>query len=150
PLIVAPMGGGPSTPALVVAAAESGALGFLAGGYQTPDQLCAQIDTVRSSTAGAFGVNVFVPGTPTRDEPALRRYLRELEPDARQFGVEIDSASWDDDHWEEKADLLVDAAAPIVSFTFGCPPPALVTALQQAGTAVLVTVTNRIEARQAA
>lgn len=33
PVITAPMAGGPTTPALVVAAAGAGGLGFLAGGY---------------------------------------------------------------------------------------------------------------------
>ena len=39
PIVVAPMGGGPSTPALAIDAAGAGALGFLAGGYKTADQL---------------------------------------------------------------------------------------------------------------
>jgi len=33
PVLAAPMAGGPTTPALVTAAAEVGSLGFLAGGY---------------------------------------------------------------------------------------------------------------------
>ncbi len=36
PVVVAPMAGGPSTPALVLAAAKAGATGFLAAGYKTP------------------------------------------------------------------------------------------------------------------
>lgn len=149
PLIVAPMGGGPSTPELVVAAAEAGALGFIAGGYQTVDQLHAQIADVRAATTAAFGVNVFVPGKPTGNRGALDTYLAALEPDARRLNVELGPASWDDDHWDQKAELLVDAAPPAVSFTFGCPPPSLVNALQQAGSVVMVTVTNASEANQA-
>lgn len=149
PIIVAPMAGGPSTPGLVVAAAEAGALGFLAGGYKTPDHLQAEIDHVRSATTGAFGVNVFVPGAPTRDEPALRDYLRELEADATALGTELGAATWDDDHWSAKSDLLLDNAPPLVSFTFGCPPPALVEEFHRRGTTVMVTVTNLTEAKQA-
>ena len=43
PVWAAPMAGGPSTPALVVAAAAAGGLGFLAGGYKDRDLLTAQL-----------------------------------------------------------------------------------------------------------
>ena len=150
PIIVAPMAGGPSTPELVIAAADAGAIGFLAGGYQSADALHDQIAAVRSATTGAFGVNVFVPGSPTTDGAALRSYLRELEPDARALGTALGPADWDDDHWDDKAQLLVDTAPPTVSFTFGCPPPALVAALHHRDSVVMVTVTNLAEAHQAA
>ncbi len=48
PLVAAPMAGGPSTPALVIAAAEAGALGFLAGGYKTAADMASEIARVRS------------------------------------------------------------------------------------------------------
>ena len=62
-----PHGRGPTTPALVVAAAEAGAVGFLAGGYKTAAEMAPRSPQVRCATPGAFGVNVFVPGQPTRD-----------------------------------------------------------------------------------
>ncbi|NNN37503.1 nitronate monooxygenase, partial [Streptomyces sp. S3(2020)] len=60
PVWAAPMAGGASTPALVVAAAHAGGLGFLAGGYKTRTGLAEQIAAVRSKTA-VFGVNLFAP-----------------------------------------------------------------------------------------
>ena len=51
PVIAAPMAGGPTTPAMVVAAAASGGMGFLAGGYKPVDSLAAQIAEVRRATA---------------------------------------------------------------------------------------------------
>ncbi|HSA41804.1 MAG TPA: nitronate monooxygenase, partial [Mycobacterium sp.] len=36
PLIAAPMAGGPSTAALVIATGRAGGLGFLAAGYTSP------------------------------------------------------------------------------------------------------------------
>src|SRR4051794_2089200 len=50
PVVAAPMAGGPTTPGLVVAAARAGALGFLATGYRTPDQLTADLAAVRAQT----------------------------------------------------------------------------------------------------
>ncbi|WP_211273110.1 nitronate monooxygenase, partial [Streptomyces albus] len=46
PVLAAPMAGGPSTPALVTAAARAGGLGFLAGGYKSAQALAGQIHTV--------------------------------------------------------------------------------------------------------
>ena len=60
------MAGGPSTTALVIAAARAGALGFLAAGYKSPGAMAAEIAAVRAATAGPFGVNVFVPGPPAQ------------------------------------------------------------------------------------
>ena len=63
------MAGGPSTPALVAAAAEAGALGFLASGYKSAEAVAGGDAAVRAAASRAFGVNVFVPGTPAA-EPA--------------------------------------------------------------------------------
>ena len=60
PVLAAPMAGGPTTPALVMAAARAGSLGFLAGGYKTPDMLEQQIAEVRTQP-GPFGINLFAP-----------------------------------------------------------------------------------------
>jgi nitronate monooxygenase len=82
PLVVAPMGGGPSTPELVVAAAESGALGMLAGGYKTAEAVLADVVAVRAATAEAFGVNLFVPGLALLSRT---RFLRAI-PRSRRRG----------------------------------------------------------------
>src|SRR5262249_54444420 len=55
PLVVAPMGGGPSTPELVIAAAEAGALGMLAGAYKTAEVVAAEVAAVRAASDEAFG-----------------------------------------------------------------------------------------------
>ncbi|MHB1784701.1 MAG: nitronate monooxygenase, partial [Acidimicrobiales bacterium] len=56
PLVVAPMGGGPTTAELVIAAADAGAVGFLAGGYKTPGAMTTEIAAVRAATSEPFGV----------------------------------------------------------------------------------------------
>ena len=47
PIVVSPMAGGPTGPALVIAAARAGALPFLAAGNKTPTAMEAEIDAVR-------------------------------------------------------------------------------------------------------
>jgi nitronate monooxygenase len=142
-IVVAPMAGGPTTADLVIAAGRAGALGFLAAGYKTPEAMAAEITAVRAATAEPFGVNIFVPGAPYRDAAALAGYLGTLGPG-------LGDASWDDDGFDGKiAALLADPPA-VTSFTFGCPPPGVIRALQDAGSAVAVTVTSPGEARLAA
>ncbi|WP_303911265.1 nitronate monooxygenase [Dietzia timorensis] len=60
PLIAAPMAGGPTTPALVSAAAAAGGMGFLAAGYQSVDALHNDITEIRSAGTELFGVNLFI------------------------------------------------------------------------------------------
>ena len=150
PIFVAPMAGGPSTPALVVAAAEAGALGFLAAGYKTVEAVRGEIDAVRSSTDGAFGVNVFVPQPPAADTGAVAAYLATLEVEAERLGTSVGEPSWDDDAWDAKLAALLAGAPPIVSFTFGCPAGDVVAAFHDRGALVAVTVTAAEEARAAA
>ncbi len=150
PIWVAPMAGGPSTPDLVIAAARSGALGFLAGGYQTARAMQAEISAVRAAGVTAFGVNVFVPGAPAADPAAVSAYVASLGADARLVGAELGQPTWDDDHWTDKIAVLTASAPPVVSFTFGCPPVEVIRSLRHGGSLVAVTVTDRREAVSAA
>src|ERR1039458_8743250 len=122
PLVVAPMAGGPTTPMLVRAAADAGAMGMLAAGYKTAAEMQAEIATVRSATSAAFGVNVFVPGEAAPDPEALAASVRTLEKEAAELGGMLGAPRWDDDDYGAKLDVLLAAPPPLVSFTFGCPP----------------------------
>ncbi len=146
PLVISPMAGGPSTPALVVAAAEAGAVGFLAAGYKSAAEIRAEIAAVRSATPAAFGVNVFVPGDPTLHPGALADYARSLEDEAAALGATLGEPRWDDDDYGAKLNVLLDAPPALVSFTFGCPASDVVRALQEKGSLVIVTVTTPEEA----
>jgi len=48
PLVAAPMAGGPTTPAMVSAANQAGALGMLAAGYKTVEAVEAEITKIRA------------------------------------------------------------------------------------------------------
>ncbi|MEU6345681.1 nitronate monooxygenase [Streptomyces sp. NPDC046977] len=151
PVLAAPMAGGPTTPALVVAAAGAGGLGFLPGGYRTAEALAGQIAEVRSAGVG-FGVNLFAPNPVPVDAEAYRRYARAVAPDARAHGIDVLATGVveDDDQWHEKVHLLLSDPVPVVSFTFGIPQAAVVAALRAAGSLVVQTVTSPAEARLAA
>jgi nitronate monooxygenase len=149
PIIGAPMAGGPSTPALAAAVSEAGGMGFLAAGYRTGEAMSAEIAAVRRLTSAPFGVNLFLPQDPSVDDRAVADYLATLRPEATRFGVEV-VPRWDDDGWDDKLHRLEADPVPVVSFTFGCPDPSVITGLQRAGSRVVVTVTTPDEARAAA
>jgi len=146
PIVQAPMGGGPSTPALAAAVSEAGGLGFLAAGYRTADAVRSEVAELRRLTERPFGINLFVPGPARADSAALERYAGSLAGEAARYGVELGEPRHDDDGWEEKLELVIEQRVPVVSFTFGCPPRPVVESLRDAGCAVWITVTTAAEA----
>ena len=148
PVVAAPMSGGPTTTALVLAAAEAGSSGSVAGGYQTAAALAEQVAEVRSSTE-RYGVNLFSPNPEAVDPAAYAAYRELLLPLAKSYGVDLATTPVeDDDGWQAKVDVLVEAAPPVVSFTFGLPEPAGAAALRSAGCTLVQTVTSANEALQ--
>ena len=145
------MAGGVSTPSLAAAVGRAGGLGFLAGGYLSPDALAAQIAEVRASVE-LFGVNLFVP-QPIAEPDRIAAYARELEQtEVPQYGAVLPMPDLDDtDHWQAKLTLLLNdpVPVPVVSFTFGLPDAETVARFKDQGTYTVATVTSVHEARQA-
>ncbi|UGS36833.1 nitronate monooxygenase [Capillimicrobium parvum] len=147
PIVQAPLAGGPSTPALAIAVAEAGGLGTLAAGYKTPDAVAAEIAEIRAATDRPFGVNLFAPPATAIETAAVARYVEAL----RAGGLEpLGEPRHDDDAFAEKLDVLEAQRPAVVSFTFGCPSPAVVDRMRSAGCAVWVTITTPAEAATAA
>jgi NAD(P)H-dependent flavin oxidoreductase YrpB (nitropropane dioxygenase family) len=150
PVLAAPMAGGPTTPGLVLAAADAGSLGFVAAGYKTPEALADQIATVRAAT-GTFGVNLFAPHAVPVDRDAYATYRESVRADAERFGAVVpEEPVEDDDSWAAKLDLLVADPVPLVSFTFGIPSAHEIARIRRTGTITAQTVTSAEEAREAA
>jgi nitronate monooxygenase len=150
PIVQAPMAGGPSTPSLAAAVSGAGGLGFVAAGYRSAEQLHGDIEATRALTDAPIGVNLFLVAPTEVDEQAVAAYARTLEPLASRFGAPLGAALYDDDQLDAKLDVVRDLHVAVVSFTFACPSPAVVGSLQDAGSAVWVTVTEPDEAVLAA
>src|SRR6185437_3343941 len=117
PIVAAPMSGGPTTPAMVCAATRAGGL--------------------------AFGINVFAPNPLPVDPERYRTYAAIIQREADQFGLTLPPDPIEDnDRFDDKIALLLDDPVPVVSFTFGIPPDAVISALQQANSLVMQTVTT--------
>jgi nitronate monooxygenase len=143
------MAGGPSTVALAAAVCEAGGLGFLAAGYVGADVVDAQVAQLRTLSDRPFGVNVFLVHENEVDTEAVDAYVAQLRPDAERVGAQVGEARFDDDALDAKLAVLLEARVAVVSFTFGCPSPDTVRALQAVGTQVWVTVSRVDDARTA-
>jgi len=150
PIVLAPLAGGPSTPALAAAVSNAGGFGFLAAGYLTPEGLERQLDELRSSTPRQFGVNLFAPPALPADPATYAPYVDELHRWAAERGLPLGEPLFGDDDFAAKLELLRDAPPAVVSFTFGMPAPQVVQRAHAAGSEVWVTVTSAEEARVAA
>jgi NAD(P)H-dependent flavin oxidoreductase YrpB (nitropropane dioxygenase family) len=149
PVIAAPMAGGPTTSAMVIAAHSAGSFGFLAAGYKTPEAVEAELRAVRD-TGIPFGVNVFAPNPVPISPERYSEYAQAMQREADRFGLTLPAAPNDsDDHFAAKVDLLRANPVPVVSFTFGIPGQDVIRSLQKAGSAVVQTVTSRAEAEAA-
>jgi nitronate monooxygenase len=88
PIVQAPMAGGATTPELVAAVSEAGALGSLGAAVLPPDEIRAAIRAVRSLTERPFAVNLFAPLAPEQGSVELAATVnRALAPYREQLGL---------------------------------------------------------------
>jgi nitronate monooxygenase len=147
PVVGAPMAGGPGTPALAAAVSNAGGLGFVAGGYVSPQRFADDIAAARAATSGPIGANLFVPQPSVAEVALLDYYAEALDELADHYGVEVGRPRFgDDDDWQDKLEVLADVRPEMVSFTFGVPPPDVLRWLGALGILLFVTVTSSYEA----
>ncbi len=151
PIILAPMGGGPSTPELVAAVAEAGGLGSIAAGYLSADELATAIDRVRALTAGPLALNIFVPSRRALNHELGERARQVLSGISAELGAPEPTASVPDaETFDRQVTVAAESDAVLVSFTFGLPPIATIERLQAAGTIVAATANTFGEAVEVA
>ncbi|KXV68319.1 2-nitropropane dioxygenase [Acetobacter malorum] len=152
PVFQAPMAG-VSTPSLAAEVSNAGGLGALGLGATKPEQARALIAEVRARTDRPFNVNLFVHLTPKVDVEREARWLEWLNPLFVEHGetapekLSSPYTSFLDDL--EMQALLLEVKPPVISFHFGLPSAACVTALKQTGAVLLATVTSPAEAQAA-
>jgi nitronate monooxygenase len=74
PIIQAPMAGGITTPALVAAASNAGALGSFGFAYTQPEAMARDVEAVRALTQAPINLNFFVNEQPAAIAPELQRH----------------------------------------------------------------------------
>ncbi|WP_424952662.1 NAD(P)H-dependent flavin oxidoreductase [Deinococcus sp.] len=147
PLIQAPMAGGVTTPPLVAAVSNAGALGSLGAGYLSARALEEAVGRVRDLSNQPFLVNLFVPPPAQPPSPAqVQRWLTRLAPYHAQLGLAPPALP------KAVAEPLEDQLAAVLklrpavfSFAFGRLEPGQLAALQGQGIRVLGTATTLAE-----
>jgi nitronate monooxygenase len=148
PIVLAPMAGGPSTPALVAAVSNAGGLGSLGAAYLVPSAIRDAVAAVRRLTDRPFAVNLFVPEPAPPDMSRVAEVQAWLASYRAELGL---SAPRLPDPlvipFEDQLAAVVEARVPVASFTLGVPPAGAVQALAEAASLVVATATHVEEAR---
>lgn len=149
PVILAPMGGDPSTPELAAAVSNAGGLGSLAAAYSNPERIAKDIARIRELTPRPFAVNLFSPQAQLPlggDTGAVAKFLRPYHerlglkpPELPQKPIE---------NFDGQLEAVCKAAPPIVSFTFGLLPQKATERLKAQGAYLIGTATTVEEAKQ--
>lgn len=151
PIVLAPMGGGPSTPELVAAVAEAGGLGSIAAGYLSPDALVAHLERTRRLTRGSLAVNIFVPPDRPLKTELSAKAAKTLTAITTRLSAPAPVATLPDPTtFEDQVAVAAASDATVVSFTFGIPSESVLARLHAAGKIVAATANTFDEAAQVA
>ncbi|MFM6927029.1 MAG: NAD(P)H-dependent flavin oxidoreductase [Bdellovibrio sp.] len=148
PLIVAPMAGGPTTPELVAASCEAGALGALAAPYLKPSDIELMTARVRSLTDKPFAINLFAP-TP-EITISLEQKQKALDS-TRQFRQELGLpdptiAEPYSENFKDQMEMVLKLKPEIFIYSLGYVPEEFILACHQQGIYVIGTATTLAEA----
>jgi len=89
PIVQAPMAGGPTTPELVAAVGNAGALGSFGFAYTEPAAMQKQVEAARAASRAPIHINLFVEKDPAPPaEEAMQAALAALKPMYDALGIE--------------------------------------------------------------
>ncbi len=148
PIIQGPMGGGPSTPELIAAVSHAGGLGSLGAAYQKPNEITETIRQIKSLTNKPFNVNLFCGAWNTDSHSDPQPMLDLLAEIHETLGLAAPILPQvPPDPFDAQLEAVLDAGAPIFSFTFGIPNPDAMARIKAREVTILGTATTVEEAR---
>ena len=149
PLIQAPMAGSTS-PALVAAVSNAGALGSLGAGYLEPQAILDQAAQIRALGDRPYAIGLFVlPDEFEADMAAVARAREQLDALMAREGLDVRTrvpARWAP-RFSEQFAALCEARPAVASFAFGVIDPAQRRELRRRDIVVIGTATTVAEAR---
>ena len=147
PIVQAPMAGGFTTPELVAAVSNAGALGSLGGATLGPDELRDAIGAIRRLTDRPFAVNLFAqlppPEADTERVAAMQAVLAPLRAELGLSEPQVVPSAPSPGLVEAQLAVVADERVPVFSFTFGT---LSLEAVKEAGSVILGTATTVAEA----
>ena len=148
PIFLAPLGGGPSTPALAAAVANAGGLGAIAAAYLTPTEIADTIRESRALTRRPLNVNLFTGGYHATTRKDMSPMLAAIAEVHRELGLPQPTLpAIPPDPFENQFEAILAAKPKVFSFTFGIPSPDIIERAKQAGMLVFGTATTVAEGR---
>lgn len=146
PIILAPLAGGPSTPALAAAVTQAGGLGMLGAAYLSPTAIRAELAEMQRLTDRPWGVNLFVPATPVVDQAIVTQTQVLLDTYRAELGIPLSPPLPAlAESFAAQLAVVLAARVPVFSFTFGIMAPEVIAALHAQGTFVIGTATTVAE-----
>jgi len=146
PIIQAPMAGGITTPALVSAVSNNGAMGSIGAGYLKPEILDSEIKEVFGLTSKPFNVNLFITSGKKLDYTPSPRVKEALQRYADELGIDDDNLELKFPDFEEQLEVITDNSVPFFSFTFGIPEQVYMEELKRRKIKIIGTATSVAEA----
>ncbi len=147
-IFLAPLGGGPSTPAIAAAVANAGGLGAIAAAYLTPTEIADTIRKTRTLTGRPLNVNLFAGGyhaTTSQDTSPMLAAIAEVH---RELGLpQPRLPEIPPDPFAEQFEAILAAKPMVFSFTFGIPSSDVIERAKRAGMLVFGTATTVAEGR---
>ena len=149
PILLAPMAG-PCSTDLAIAVADAGGLGALPCAMLSPEQIRADIATIRARTKRPLNVNFFVHRMPDADPAADQRWKSRLAGYYAELGIDPDAPvkALSRAPFDDVACAIVEELKPeVVSFHFGLPEPSLLARVDATGAKIIGSATTAAEAR---
>lgn len=146
PIVQGPMNGA-SPPALTAAVSNAGGLGSCAAALLSPERILEEVRKIRAMTDKPFNVNLFILGEPNPDPADIAQAQTRLAP----FHAALDLPPAPAplifcEDFRLQLEALLQAAPPVVSFTFGLLDREQVSRFKRAGCFVIGTATTVAEA----
>jgi nitronate monooxygenase len=148
PLIIAPMAGGPTTPRLVAATSNAGALGSLGGAYMAPGELREAITQTKALTQRPFAVNLFVPAPEVKlSNEQIQNAQMITEKYRKKLGLPapIIQPPYQQDFYEQ-VEVVLAAKPKAFSFIFGLVEKSILNEFKKIGIVTIGTATCLQEA----
>lgn len=148
PIIQAPMAGGITTPELVAAVSNCGALGSLGAGYMFPDEIRSTIRKIKTLTTKPFSVNLFIPEEIHFKED-LTDTMQILSSIWRELSDKpFESPSFSTPSFDDQLQVIIEEKVPIFSFTFGVLNSSTIQKLKKSNIRIYGTATTPEEAQK--
>lgn len=148
PIIQAPMAGGATTPELVAAASNAGALGSLGAGYMNASSIRQTIQAIKGLTKQPYAVNLFIPAPYHVDDETMQQACHAAKGACSELGIEVDSPTPPYAvNFEDQITVIVEEQVPVFSFTFGLLEDHWLDVLKKNNTKLLGTATTLKEAK---